>query len=49
MLTKFEIKWLLSKPLLNAQLYYLLVISNKNTYYRMSLVADSSSLFHKVV
>ena len=40
---KFEIKWLLSKPLyLNAQLYYLLIASNKNTYYRMLQVADIS-------
>jgi len=31
---KFEIKWLLSK------LYYLLIASKKNTYYRMSLVAS---------
>ena len=40
---KFEIKWLLSKPLyLNVQLYYLLIASNKNTYYRMFQVADIS-------
>jgi len=41
---KFETKCLLSKPLYlkrgNAQLCYPLIISNTNTYYRMSLVAD---------
>jgi len=37
---KLEVKGLLIKPYtLNAQLYYLLVISNKNTYYRISIAS----------
>jgi len=37
----FEIKWLLSKPLYRTCTALLPVVaSNKNTYYRMSIVAD---------